>query len=88
MSKFMYSAIRSRSAWLRSSTYAVDPIRPSSSAPHQAKRSVFCGLWLPELLRELQQSGGAAAVVVDPGTRRDGVEMSAGHDDVVVVLSP
>ena len=44
MSKFMYSAIRSRSAWLRSSTYAVDPIRPSSSAPHQAKRSVFCGL--------------------------------------------
>ncbi len=38
--------MRSRSAWLSPLTYCVEPMRPDSSAPHQAKRSVFCGLSL------------------------------------------
>ena len=38
--------MRSRSAWLSPLTYCVEPIRPDSSAPHQAKRSVFCGFSL------------------------------------------
>ena len=46
MSKFRYRAMRSRSAWLNPVTYAVEPIRPDSSAPHHAKRSVFCGFSL------------------------------------------
>ena len=81
----MYIAIRSISAAERPSTYAVDPTSPDSSPPHHAKRSVFCGLDVREHQRRLEQCRRAGAVVVDPGACRDGVEMTSGHDDVVVV---
>ena len=56
-----------------------------SAPPREAQRVLR--LQLRELLGELQQRGGTAAVVVDPGACLDGVEMGSGHDDVVVVAA-
>ena len=36
--------MRSFSVWLSPATYSREPIRPLSSAPHHARRTVFCGL--------------------------------------------
>ena len=83
MSKFRYSAMRSFSAWLRPGDVLGRPDESSllRTPPREADRVLR--LQLRQVLRELEQRGRAAAVVVDTGTCRHRVEVRAGHHDVV-----
>ena len=66
MSKLRYSASASYSSSVRPKsglkTYSFEPIRPDSSAPHHAKRSVFCGVYF--LL--LPSASATVRIVAEP----------------------
>ena len=62
-----------------------DEVRLLSAPPREANGVLR--LDLAQLLADLEQGGRAAAVVVDAGSSVDRVEVCAGHDDVVRVLT-
>ena len=87
MSKFRYSAIRSRSAWDRLATYGVEPTRPDSSAPHHAKRSMLRGLTLDSCSAASRMAAEPEPLSLMPGSGDDRVEVRAGHHHIVRVAT-
>ena len=68
MSKLRYSAISVELGLAAgSSTQAVDPIRPSSSAPHQAKRNVLRGRWLARFWATSSRAADPLPLSLMPG---------------------
>ena len=85
MSKLRYSAIavELRLRQLRDPVRGPDQPSFLGAPPGEAQR--VARRWLAEVLGDLEQGGRAAAVVVDARPGAHGVEVGAGHDDVVVV---
>ena len=63
----------------------LEPSRPDSSAPHQAKRTVLAGLTLAIWIAVSSSAALPEPLSLMPAPVLDGVEVRAGHDDVVVV---
>ena len=83
MSKLRFASMSSSSCdSTRSATYAVDPIRPASSAPQKAKRIRLRGfLFSPAIFSAISTSAAVPEPLsLMPGTLIDGVEVGADDD--------